>query len=107
MNQHSGGYKYLALPIGTIILGALLLIQSFGWLSSDWNWIAGAVTILVGVIFFVVAIARRRSGLRPFAGPIGLLIVGILLLLVGLDVFSGAWIQPLVILILGVVMLRN
>lgn len=99
--------RNLTLPIGTILLGILLLIESFGWVGSSLNWIFPAIILLVGAVMLMKEIFGKEKNVKRYIAPVVILIVGLLLLLSTLGVMSGAWILPLIILLLGIAMLRG
>ncbi|MCX5974421.1 MAG: hypothetical protein NTU59_07110 [Coprothermobacterota bacterium] len=99
--------RNLSLPIGTILLGLLLLIQSFGWFGTNWNWIFPTIILVAGAVMLMKEIFGKEKNVKRYIAPVVILIVGLLLLLSTLGVMGGAWIMPLIILLLGIAMLRG
>jgi hypothetical protein len=99
--------RNLTLPIGTILLGLLLLIESFGWVGTNLNWIFPSIILVAGAIMLLKEIFGKEKNAKRYIAPVVILIVGLLLLLATLGVMSGAWILPLIILLLGIAMLRG
>jgi hypothetical protein len=99
--------RNLTLPIGTILLGILLLIESFGWIGSSLNWIFPTIILVVGAVMLMKEIFGKVKSFKRYIAPVVILIVGLLLLLATLGVMGGAWISPLIILLLGIAMLRG
>ncbi len=99
--------RNLTLPIGTILLGLILLIESFGWVGTSLNWIFPAVILLVGATMLLKEIFGKVKNIKRYIAPVVILIVGLLLLLANRGVMGGAWIDPLIILLLGIAMLRG
>ena len=99
--------RNLSLPIGTILLGLLLLIQSLGWYGTNWNWIFPTIILVAGAVMLMKEIFGKEKNVKRYIAPVVILIVGLLLLLSTLGVMGGAWIMPLIILLLGIAMLRG
>jgi hypothetical protein len=99
--------RNLTLPIGTILLGLLLLIQSFGWVGSSLNWLFPTIILVVGAVLLMKEIFGKEKNAKRYIAPVVILVVGLLLLLATLGVMSGAWIMPLIIILLGIAMLRG
>jgi fumarate reductase subunit D len=99
--------RNLTLPIGTILLGLLLLVESFGWVGTSLNWIFPAIILVAGVIMLLKEIFGKEKNVKRYIAPVVILIVGLLLLLATLGVMVGAWILPLIVLLLGIAMLRG
>lgn len=99
--------RNLTLPIGTILLGLLLLIQSFGWVGTNLNWIFPAIILLAGAVMLLKEMLGKEKNVKRYIAPVVILIVGLLLLLATLGVMGGGWILPLIILLLGIAMLRG
>lgn len=107
MSPAKGTFRSRLLPIGTIILGVVLLVQSFGWVSSRYNWVFPVIVLVVAAVLLVRAWTAKGNAGRGLSAAVLLLIVGVLLLLVTLDVVTGAWVLPAVIILLGLAMLRG
>jgi peptidoglycan/LPS O-acetylase OafA/YrhL len=99
------GRRNLALPVGTLLLGLILLIQSFVP-DTGFNYIFPTIILLVGAIMLLIAVRRKQSGFDRFIPSLVVLIVGLLLLLRTLGVMAGDWIDPVIILLLGIAMFR-
>ncbi len=105
MNSQVVVKRNLTLPIGTILLGLLLLIQTFGWAGPNLNWIFPAIILAAGAILLLIEILGKAQNVQRYLAPVAILIVGLLLLLATLGVMGGSWILPLIILLLGIAML--
>lgn len=97
--------RNLALPVGTLLLGLILLIQSFVP-DTGFNYIFPTVILLAGAIMLLIEVRRKQSGFDRFIPSSVVLIVGLLLLLKTLGIMAGDWINPVIILLLGIAMFR-
>ena len=107
MSKVASGSRNRVLPLGTIVLGIVLLIQSFGWISSRFNWIFPAIVLVVGAILLVRANLVRGASRKGVLSALVLVVIGALLLLVTLGSITGAWVLPTVVILLGLAMLRD
>lgn len=97
--------RNLALPVGTLLLGLILLIQSFVP-DTGYNYIFPAIILLAGAIMLLIEVRRKQLGFDRFIPSVVVLIVGLLLLLRTLGIMAGSWIDPVIILLLGIAMFR-
>jgi peptidoglycan/LPS O-acetylase OafA/YrhL len=97
--------RNLALPVGTLLLGLILLIQSFVP-DTGYNYIFPSIILLAGAIMLLVEVRRKKSRFDRFIPSVVVLIVGLLLLLATLGIMAGTWINPVIILLLGIAMFR-
>lgn len=71
MSPSKGTFRSRLLPIGTIILGVVLLVQSFGWVSSRYNWVFPVIVLVVAAVLLVRAWTAKANAAAAHAATIG------------------------------------